>query len=125
MNCANCGKELEIKKKPKKFCGLKCKNAYHNRTSARIVVPGNKKIIEEHVAGILENRSVIKDLLKKGIKNTTFSELVMSGLHPFFFSKKSTVEQITTYYCFEYYFFRYGDSNAVELGIMSSQDKQS
>lgn len=124
MNCANCGKELVINKKPKKFCGIKCKNAYHNRTSARIVVSGNKLVVEEHVSSILENRSVLKELLEKGITNTTFPDLVMSGLHPFFFSKKSTVEGITTYYCFEYYFFRYGDSNAVELGVMSSQDKQ-
>ena len=120
MKCVQCKKEIVIRGRAKKFCSHKCKNAYHYESAAKIIVHGNKDVIQEHIKNILDNRKVLKELYERGIKSTTYADLVMSGVHPFYFSKRSSVDGMITYYCFEYYFFRYGESNAVEIGHLEA-----
>lgn len=100
--CLKCGKPI-VGRPDKKFCGMKCKNDYHNNVAAYY-----RAIRNETMEVLMSNYSILDSLLRSGRSSEYLANLKKMGFEPEYMTGCSKTRGHREERCFDI-IYRRGD----------------
>ena len=98
--CLECGDTLNYGRSDRKFCGAKCKNAYHNRRTHDI------RAVHYKVVGCINrNYEILDKLVKLGISSIDIPDVVQMGFSPDYSTSYHKVRTHDEFRCYEIKYF--------------------
>ncbi|HEY1019270.1 MAG TPA: hypothetical protein VGE25_09745 [Sediminibacterium sp.] len=105
-SCIVCEKKF-YGRSDKKFCGVRCKNQYHNTNTVR-----NTKLIRSVNYLLRKNRNILYTLTngKRTAKTMKRDVLLIAGFDFSYITSVDVSQEQTTYYCYDYQYIVIGET---------------